>query len=82
MFVLFVSEWTASRRSHRSQRWRAADDAGAARRRASRIRLRAGPGTADTNLGTFTQALFDEAKQKGWTVISMKNDWRRIFAFE
>jgi len=23
-----------------------------------------------------------EAKQKGWIVISMKNDWKRIFAFE
>jgi len=24
----------------------------------------------------------DEAKKKGWVVISMKNDWRRIFDFE
>jgi len=24
----------------------------------------------------------DEAKAKGWSVISMKNDWKRIFAFE
>ena len=23
-----------------------------------------------------------QAKKDGWTVISMKNDWRRIFAFE
>ena len=22
----------------------------------------------------------DEAKQRGWTVISMKNDWKTIFA--
>ena len=36
----------------------------------------------DTKVGTFTQALYDEAKTKGWTVISMKNDWRRIFAFD
>ena len=36
----------------------------------------------DTKVGTFTQALYDEAKKKGWTVISMKNDWSRIFAFE
>ena len=27
-------------------------------------------------------ALYDEAKKNGWTVISMKNDWKRIFAFE
>jgi len=26
--------------------------------------------------------LHDEAKKQGWTVISMKNDWKRIFAFE
>jgi hypothetical protein len=31
---------------------------------------------------TFTQALYDEAKKDGWTVISMKNDWKRIFGFE
>jgi phosphoglycolate phosphatase-like HAD superfamily hydrolase len=36
----------------------------------------------DTRVGTFTRALFDEAKKKGWTVISMKNDWKRVFAFE
>jgi phosphoglycolate phosphatase-like HAD superfamily hydrolase len=39
-------------------------------------------GLPDTKVGTFTQALYDEAKQKGWTVISMKNDWKRMFAFE
>lgn len=35
----------------------------------------------DTRVGTFTQALYDEAGKRGWTVISMKNDWRRLFAF-
>jgi phosphoglycolate phosphatase-like HAD superfamily hydrolase len=39
-------------------------------------------GLADTKVGTFTQALFDEAKKDGWVVISMKNDWKRIFQFE
>jgi hypothetical protein len=39
-------------------------------------------GLPASRVGTFTQALFDEAKNKGWTVISMKNDWKRIFAFE
>ena len=38
-------------------------------------------GLPDTNEGTFTQALYDEAQKDGWTVISMKNDWKRIFAF-
>ncbi|MGA2226208.1 MAG: HAD family hydrolase [Syntrophobacteraceae bacterium] len=39
-------------------------------------------GLPDTKVGAFTQALYDEAKKNGWTVISMKNDWKRIFAFE
>ena len=37
---------------------------------------------AKSHIGTFSDALMAEAKQKGWTVISMKNDWKRIFAFE
>ena len=36
-------------------------------------------GLPDTKVGTFTQALMDEAKQKGWVIISMKNDWKTIF---
>jgi hypothetical protein len=32
-------------------------------------------------VGTFTQALYDEAKKQGWTVVSMKSDWKRVFAF-
>jgi phosphoserine phosphatase len=39
-------------------------------------------GLPDTKVGTFTQALYDEAKKNGWTVISMKNDWKVIFPFE
>lgn len=39
-------------------------------------------GLPDTRVGAFTQALYDEAKKNGWIVISMKNDWKRIFAFE
>jgi len=39
-------------------------------------------GLPDTKVGTFTQQLYDEAKKDGWIVISMKNDWKRIFAFE
>jgi phosphoserine phosphatase len=38
-------------------------------------------GLPNTKVGAFTQALFDEAKKNGWTVVSMKNDWKRIFAF-
>jgi phosphoglycolate phosphatase-like HAD superfamily hydrolase len=39
-------------------------------------------GLPDTKVGTFTQALYDEAKKQGWVVISMKNDWKKIFVFE
>jgi phosphoglycolate phosphatase-like HAD superfamily hydrolase len=41
-----------------------------------------GPATGlpDTKVGTFTQELFDEAKSKGWIVISMKTDWNRILS--
>ena len=39
-------------------------------------------GLPDTKVGTFSQALMDEAKKSGWIVISMKNDWKRVFAFE
>ena len=39
-------------------------------------------GLPDTKVGTFTQALYDEAKKDGWFVISMKKDWKRVFAFE
>ena len=35
-----------------------------------------------SKVGTFSDALMDETKTKGWTVVSMKNDWKRIFAFE
>jgi hypothetical protein len=37
---------------------------------------------SNSKVGTFSDALMAEAKSKGWLVISMKNDWKRIFAFE
>ena len=39
-------------------------------------------GLADTKVGTFTQALYDQANKQSWIVISMKNDWKRIFNFQ
>ncbi|WP_036050402.1 HAD family hydrolase [Bradyrhizobium sp. Tv2a-2] len=39
-------------------------------------------GLPETKVGTFSQSLYEEAKKKNWTVISMKNDWKRIFSFE
>lgn len=37
-------------------------------------------GLPDSKVGTFPQTLYDEAKSKGWIVISMKNDWKRILS--
>ncbi|MPZ29809.1 MAG: haloacid dehalogenase-like hydrolase [Rhodospirillales bacterium] len=39
-------------------------------------------GLPDSKVGTFSQALYDEAKKQAWVVISMKNDWKRIFTFD
>jgi phosphoserine phosphatase len=39
-------------------------------------------GLPDSKIGTFTQALYDEAEKNGWIVISMKRDWNRVFGFE
>jgi len=35
-----------------------------------------------SKIGTFSDALMTEARKNGWTVISMKNDWKKVFAFE
>jgi len=39
-------------------------------------------GLPDVKLGAFTQALYDQAKKSNWTVVSMRNDWKQLFAFE
>jgi len=39
-------------------------------------------GLPDTKVGTFSTDLMAEAKERNWTVISMKNDWNRVFSFE
>ena len=39
-------------------------------------------GLPDSKVGTFTQPLYDEAKTRGWIVISMKNDWKQIFSWQ
>jgi phosphoglycolate phosphatase-like HAD superfamily hydrolase len=36
-------------------------------------------GLPDSKIGTFSQDLYDLAKKRGWTVISMKNDWKTVF---
>ncbi|HEY1601010.1 MAG TPA: HAD family hydrolase [Pirellulales bacterium] len=37
---------------------------------------------AQSIVGTFSADLAAEAHKQGWSVISMKNDWKRIFAFD
>ena len=39
-------------------------------------------GLPATKVGEFTQALYDQANKQGWTVVSMKNDWKQVFSFE
>jgi len=39
-------------------------------------------GLPATKVGAFTQAFYNEAMKNGFIVISMKDDWKRIFAFE
>jgi hypothetical protein len=36
-------------------------------------------GLPDTKVGTFSQSLYDEATRRGWIVISMRSDWKRVF---
>jgi phosphoserine phosphatase len=37
-------------------------------------------GLADVKLGAFTPSLDEAAKKSGWTVVSMKDDWKQVFA--
>jgi hypothetical protein len=39
-------------------------------------------GLPETSVGTFSEALMTQAKTNGWTVISMKKDWKRVFSFD
>jgi phosphoglycolate phosphatase-like HAD superfamily hydrolase len=39
-------------------------------------------GLPDSKIGTFPQELYDQSIKDGWIVVSMKNDWKRIFAFD
>ena len=36
-------------------------------------------GLPDVKLGAFTPALDEHAKKDGWTVVSMKDDWKTVF---
>ena len=39
-------------------------------------------GLPNVKLGAFTQAVYDKAQKEGWTVVSMKGDWKQVFPFE
>jgi len=69
-------EWTAAGAGERLKMLVLHDDA------AREYAYGPAQGLPDTKIGVFTPALYEEAKKDGWTVISMKNDWKRIFAFE
>ena len=36
----------------------------------------------ETKVGTFSQALMAQAQKLGWVVISMKKDFKKVFAWE
>ena len=46
------------------------------------IRLRTGQGLPDVKLGHSRRHLTKQAKKEGWTVVSMKDDWKQVFPFE
>jgi phosphoglycolate phosphatase-like HAD superfamily hydrolase len=35
----------------------------------------------ESKVGTFTDALMTEANKSGWVVVSMRNDWKKIFSW-
>jgi hypothetical protein len=39
-------------------------------------------GLPDSPVGTFSQAMYDLGTKEGWVIVSMKNDWKKIFAFD
>ena len=34
----------------------------------------------ESKIGTFSDALTAEAKQKGWCLVSIKNDWKQVLS--
>jgi hypothetical protein len=39
-------------------------------------------GLPNTEVGTMSQAIYEMAKKQGWTIVSMKTDWKCIFSSE
>ncbi len=40
------------------------------------------PGPAKEAIVSFVYKAWDEAKERGWTVVSMKQDWKTVYAFQ
>jgi len=36
----------------------------------------------DAAMSVFSEGLMTQAQRRGWVVVSMKNDWKRIFAWQ
>jgi hypothetical protein len=36
----------------------------------------------ETKVGTLSEALMAQAQKRGWVVISMKKDFKKVFAWE
>ncbi len=39
-------------------------------------------GLPNTSIGAFSQAVYDDAVKRGWVVVSIRTDWKRVFAWE
>lgn len=37
-------------------------------------------GLPASRIGSFSQALLERARQEDWQIISMRRDWRQVFA--
>ena len=68
-----MMEWTRVGESERLKMLVSHDDA------AREYAYGPASGLPDTKVGAFSRSLMAEAKDRGWTVISMKTDWKCIF---
>jgi hypothetical protein len=48
----------------------------------ARIAIRSALGLPDTKVGNVHSGAVRDATKQCWIVISMKSDWKRIFAFD
>ncbi len=43
-----------------------------------KVDLKTALASDDHNLGAVPQPLYEQAKKDGWTVVSMKNEWKQV----